>query len=224
MNSSAKTSRNSRSATSTPGFISCALDSIRLPLLFDPGERWSYGVSTDWAGRLVEAASGQKLGEYFAENIFGPIGMKDTAFPLAPRHARTSGQDPCARRSPAACRSISKCRSNRSSRWGGGGLYGTMGDYLKFVRMVLNRGQANGQQILKAETLDLMTQQPPRRTRRAAGAQRQPPVHQRHADAAGQSAEVEPGLDDQQQSPAHRTPCRQPDVGGPGELVLLDRS
>ncbi|HEY1077655.1 MAG TPA: serine hydrolase domain-containing protein [Fontimonas sp.] len=146
-----------QAATNTPGFISCALDSIRLPLLFDPGERWSYGVSTDWAGRIVEAVSGQKLGEYFAQHILGPLGMKDTTFRmradmrerLAKIHARVDGKlVPIDLEVP----------QQPEFEMGGGGLYGTMGDYLKFVRMVLNRGSAQGHQLLKPETVDLMMQ------------------------------------------------------------------
>ncbi len=146
-----------QAATNTPGFISCALDSIRLPLLFDPGERWSYGVSTDWAGRVVEAASGQQLGDYLVQNVLGPLGMSDTAFKITPDmrkrlatiHARVEGD--------ALVPIGLEVPQEPEFQMGGGGLYGTVGDYLKFVRMVLNRGQAPGAQILRPETADLMT-------------------------------------------------------------------
>ena len=51
-----------------------------MPLAFDPGERWEYGIGVDWAGKVVEAVSGQGLGAYVAEHICGPLGMADTQF------------------------------------------------------------------------------------------------------------------------------------------------
>ncbi|MDP9140189.1 MAG: beta-lactamase family protein [Pseudomonadota bacterium] len=146
-----------QAATNAPGFISCALDSIRLPLLFDPGERWSYGVSTDWAGRVVEAASGQQLGDYLAQNVLGPLGMSDTAFRITPDMRRRLASIHARVDERTLAPIDLEVPQEPEFQMGGGGLYGTMGDYLKFVRMVLNRGQANGKQILKAETLDLMT-------------------------------------------------------------------
>ncbi len=146
-----------QAATGAPGFISCTLDSIRLPLLFDPGEQWSYGVSTDWVGQLVEAASGQKLSEYLSANVFGPLGMADTAFKLrddmrvrlATIHARLpdGGLAPMELEVP----------QEPEFEMGGGGLYGTVGDYLKFVRMLLNGGSLDGRQVLKPETVALMS-------------------------------------------------------------------
>src|SRR5216683_1177520 len=78
--------------TGTPGIISCANAALMLPLAFDPGERWDYGINIDWVGKAVERASGQRLGDYFAEHLFGPIGMRDTGFRLTPdRSARLAG-------------------------------------------------------------------------------------------------------------------------------------
>ena len=54
------------------------------PLLCDPGERWEYGISIDWVGKIVEAVSGQRLDRYLAEHICQPLGMHDTAFTLSP--------------------------------------------------------------------------------------------------------------------------------------------
>jgi CubicO group peptidase (beta-lactamase class C family) len=64
-----------------------------MPLLvFDPGDRWDYGINIDWVGKAVERASGQSLGDFFAEHIFAPVGMADTGFALAPdRRARLVG-------------------------------------------------------------------------------------------------------------------------------------
>jgi len=57
-----------------PGIITCRNAALNLPLAFDPGDRWDYGIGIDWAGQAVERSSGQGLGDYFAENLFGPIG------------------------------------------------------------------------------------------------------------------------------------------------------
>jgi CubicO group peptidase (beta-lactamase class C family) len=67
-----------------PGIISCTNAALRTPLLFDPGDRWDYGINIDWAGKMVEKASGERLESYFHEHIFGPLGMTDTSFWLSP--------------------------------------------------------------------------------------------------------------------------------------------
>ena len=58
--------------------------SLTLPLLYDPGEHWEYGINIDWAGKMVEAVSGQKLGAYMKANLFDPLGMSSTAFRITP--------------------------------------------------------------------------------------------------------------------------------------------
>lgn len=68
--------------TGTPSFISCMDAALTTPLIADPGERWEYGISIDWSGKAVEAVSGQKLGAYMKQNLFDPLGMKDTAFKI----------------------------------------------------------------------------------------------------------------------------------------------
>lgn len=70
--------------TGMPSTSTGKIASLRMPLAFDPGERWEYGVNIDWVGLLVEATSGQKLDVYFRENIFAPLGMKDTGFATTP--------------------------------------------------------------------------------------------------------------------------------------------
>jgi methyl acetate hydrolase len=143
-------------ATQTPGIIECRNASLRTPLMFDPGERWEYGIGMDWAGKAVEAVSGQRLGVYLNENVFSPLGLRDTAFKisasmrerLAKLHQR--GDDG---QLTAADVEIPQ---EPEFEMGGGGLYGTVGDYLKFVRMMLNRGTVRGTQVLKPGTVDSM--------------------------------------------------------------------
>jgi CubicO group peptidase (beta-lactamase class C family) len=73
-----------RKATGIPAVGSCQNVALTTPLLADPGERWEYGISMDWAGKMVEAASGQRLDRYMTEKIFTPLGMADTGFAIGP--------------------------------------------------------------------------------------------------------------------------------------------
>jgi methyl acetate hydrolase len=126
------------------------------PLLFEPGEQWMYGTSTDWVGRLVERFSGKGLEEYFQQRIFGPLAMMDTSYNvpvsrrgrLVPVHRRQADGKfaPDSVQPPATVpRPI-----------GGGGLASTAADYTKFLQMVLNGGTLSGARVLRAETVDLM--------------------------------------------------------------------
>lgn len=136
-----------------------SLASLKGPLLFDPGDDWAYGVSTDWVGLAVEAASGSKLGDYFDANIFAPLGMSDTGFwrdqdhpaRLAALHAR----QPDGHLAPLPI-SIGGPRDSQFQS-GGGGLTGTGPDYIRFLRMLLNRGSLEGTRILAPETVAGMT-------------------------------------------------------------------
>ena len=127
------------------------------PLAFEPGTRWQYGTGLDWTGRLVEAVSGLTLEQYFERNLLSPLGMKDTGFTMTTgkfdrvvsRYQRQSDgslkEDP--RTLPPAPTFFN----------GGGGLYSTTGDYVRFMQMILRRGRASGgDQILQAKTVDLM--------------------------------------------------------------------
>src|SRR5260370_14716881 len=139
-----------------PGIISCQNAALSLPLVFDPGEKWDYGMNIDWVGKAVERVSGQLLGDYFAEHLFGPIGMKDTAFRLTPeRRARLASMH--ARGPDGTLASIEfEVPQDPEFQMGGGGLYGTASDYLAFERIFLNEGRANGRLVLKPETVRLM--------------------------------------------------------------------
>ena len=147
-----------QTATGTPGITTCTNAALTTPLMFDPGDRWEYGINIDWVGKIVEAMSGQKLDRYFQEHIFGPLGIKDTSFKISPSqrarlatvHQRGEGgalapiefglpQDP-------------------EFLMGGGGLYGTAGDYLTFARMIMQDGSFKGVQVLRPETVALMSQ------------------------------------------------------------------
>ncbi len=136
-----------------------SLASLNAHLLFDPGARWEYGISTDWAGRAVEAASGQSLGDYMASAIFRPLGMNDTSFwpdpaQQARRAALLSRQDDGSF-APFPVEIGGGDAAEFQS--GGGGLYSTAADYLRFVRMILNGGSLDGATIVTSETVAEMS-------------------------------------------------------------------
>ena len=133
--------------------------SLKSPLLFDPGEGWTYGVNTDWVGLAVEAASGQRLDAYVAQHITGPLGMVDTVFdPGEAQKARAvtnsaRGEDGTIMPFPI---NIGGGTSGEFVS-GGAGLHGTAADYMRFMRMLLNGGSLDGVTILKPETVAEMS-------------------------------------------------------------------
>jgi CubicO group peptidase (beta-lactamase class C family) len=145
-------------ATNTPGITTCANAALTTPLLFDPGDRWEYGINIDWAGKMIEATSGQKLDAYFQQNIFGPIGMKDTSFRLSPlQRARLAAVHQRDERGALAPIEFG-LPDNPEFLMGGGGLYGTAADYLAFAQMIMRGGRSDGAQLLRPETVDQMAQ------------------------------------------------------------------
>jgi len=144
-------------ATGMPARATAKVASIRTPLAFDPGERWEYGVNTDWVGRLVEATSGQPLDAYFRERIFAPLGMKDSGYVTTPeqraRQARVHARQADGTLVPQPLEAL----PTPGEFWSGGGpLYSTAHDYLTFLQMLLHDGSFNGARILKPETVALM--------------------------------------------------------------------
>ena len=122
------------------------LAGFRKPLLFDPGDRWNYGINTDWAGMMVEAVSGQRLGHYLTEHVLTPLGMTSTTY-------RPGGELACRmatlhHRCEDGSLTIGKAMPPGEVDSGGGGLYSTVADYSRFCQMVLNQGTLSGQRIL----------------------------------------------------------------------------
>jgi len=136
-----------------PSVITASKACLMTPLLFDPGERWEYGTNLDWCGQIVEAITGSRLGDVFRTRIFEPLGMQDTTFELtdamrkklAGIHARNADGSltPMDFELPA----------EPEVHMGGHGLYGTIGDYMRFIRMWLNDGMGEHGRVLKAETV-----------------------------------------------------------------------
>ncbi|HWT09630.1 MAG TPA: serine hydrolase domain-containing protein [Roseomonas sp.] len=147
-----------RKALGLPPMTSGKLAALRLPLLFDPGDAWHYGIGLDWAGRMVEAATGQRLGEHFAQTIFAPLGMTDTAFRLRDdmraRMASVHARGPDGALTPTDM----VIEQDPEFESGGGGLYSTARDYLAFARMILNGGRHGRDRLLKPATVAMMAQ------------------------------------------------------------------
>ena len=130
-----------------------------IPLVHEPGERWTYSVSTDVLGYLVEVVSGMPFEEFLQTRLFGPLGMVDTAFSVPPekvdrfaalyRPNKENGLDRVGK-APLAKDKVSFFPS------GGGGLVSTAADYMRFCQMLLNGGELDGVRILGKKTVELM--------------------------------------------------------------------
>jgi len=144
-------------ATTMPSISSGKVASLRLPLAFDPGERWEYGVNIDWVGLIIEAVSGQTLDAYFQQHILGPLGMGDTGFMPTPRqrarlvavHQRQA--DGSLQPQPFETPLVPEFR-------GGSGLYSTASDYMAFLQALLHGGALGGARILRPETVAMLGQ------------------------------------------------------------------
>ena len=144
--------------TGLPAVTTCKNDALKTPIMSDPGTRWEYGTNIDFVGKAVEAVSGKRLDAYLRDHLFAPLGMSDTGFKLGDSqrkrlvgmHAR--GEDGSLTPIPF------EMEQEPEFHMGGGGLSGAAGDYIKFTRMILNKGNGNGNQVLKPETVATMGQ------------------------------------------------------------------
>lgn len=133
----------------------------RVPLRYEPGERWMYSLSTDVCGYLVEAISGMPFDRYLKEHIFDPLGMNDTGFHVDEDKAARFAANYRRNRD----KSLTRIDDPRDSAWltkptffsGGGGLTGTTADYYRFCEMLRRGGELHGARIIGPRTLRLMT-------------------------------------------------------------------
>ena len=127
------------------------------PLMFEPGTRWQYGMGVDWAGRLVEAVSGKNLEEYFQANILGPLEMRDTSYLLPASKFERLVTD-YARQADGSLKQNPRVPPRVPKEFnGGGGLFSTAGDYVRFMQMILGKGRGSNQvRILQPKTVESM--------------------------------------------------------------------
>jgi methyl acetate hydrolase len=146
--------------TGLPAARTGKLAALNVPLGFEPGERWEYGINIDWAGRMVEAVTGQNLEAYMQAHIFAPLGMRDTSFDPQPDWSSRTVQVH-ARQPDGSLQPIDSAPPpvDREFYPGGGGLFSTGPDYMAFLRMLLAGGVGSGGgRVLKPETVALMAQ------------------------------------------------------------------
>ena len=143
--------------TGLPAITTCKNDALKIPIMTDPGTRWEYGINIDFIGKAVEAVSGKRLDAYLRDHLFSPLGMNDTSFKITDaQRQRLVGMHA---RTPDGLVPIPfELEQEPEFHMGGGGLYSTAADYIKFTQMILNKGSGNGNQVLKPETIGLMGQ------------------------------------------------------------------
>lgn len=134
-----------------------------IPLQNQPGSQFHYSVATDVLGALVEAVSGQTLGEYFEQHIFAPLQMTDTSFQVPAEKISRFGTNhifnPQSGQLEVNDRpSASNFVNRQTFESGGGGLLSTAEDYMRFSQMLLNGGELDGERIIGSKTLEYMTQ------------------------------------------------------------------
>ena len=128
----------------------------QLPLAFEPGDRWMYGFSIDVLGAVIEVLTGKSLGEYLKENIFIPLGMKETGFFVpAENHSRIATLYQIHENMKPDDRTYPSAKPEFES--GGGGLFSTVRDYSRFAQMLLHGGTLDGVRILGRKTIDLIS-------------------------------------------------------------------
>ena len=138
-----------------PSVITCSKASLMTPLLFDPDDKWEYGSNIDWCGQVVESIRGKRLGEVMKERIFAPLGMQDMAFSMTPsmrgRLAAIHQREANGSLTPLPDLQLPP---EPEVDMGGHGLYGSIGEYMKFIRMWLNDGAGLNGRVLKRETVE----------------------------------------------------------------------
>jgi len=139
-----------------PSVITSSKASLKTPLLFEPGTQWEYGSNIDWAGLVTEKIGGERLGQLMQEQIFNPLEMNDTAFTLtASMYERRASMHHRQPDGSLIADSDFLLPQEPEVHMGGHGLYSTVSDYLKFIRLWLNRGEVNGHRLLQESTLEL---------------------------------------------------------------------
>ena len=136
-----------------PSVVTCSKAALKTPLLFDPGTKWEYGTSVDWAGQVVEGIRGKRLSAVLKERVFAPLGMNDTAFTrsdaMKDRTATIHARGENGSLTPMEF----ALPDDPEVDCAGHGLYASVGDYMAFIRMWLNDGAGPNGRVLKPETV-----------------------------------------------------------------------
>src|SRR5262249_55202258 len=128
----------------------------KVPLAHQPGEEWTYGLSHDVLGRLIEVVSGQGFDAFLQARILTPLDMRDTSF-LVPEGKRDRVATIYRAGEGAGLTPLPKRYGSKTFFSGGGGLFSTARDYTRFAQMLLNGGELDGVRLLKPETIAQMT-------------------------------------------------------------------
>ena len=143
-------------ATGHPSILSGLKTSLAYPLVFDPGERWDYGIGIDWLGLVVEAVDGRKVERFCREEILDPLNMNDTRFEVED-HMTGRLASVSMRGEDGKFGDFAIAPPSKPEFYGmGHALYSTAPDYLRFLRMHLNRGQLDGKRLLSEKTVDTL--------------------------------------------------------------------
>ncbi len=138
-----------------PSVLIATRAALTTPLLFDPGTRWEYGSNIDWVGQVVEGITGSRLSQVLESEVFAPLGIESMTFALddSRRKRLATMHD----RNPDGSLTVTdfELPSPPEVDMGGHGLYGTVEDYLKFIRLWLNDGQGDKGRVLAAETVTM---------------------------------------------------------------------
>ncbi len=136
-----------------PSVATASKTALMTPLLFDPGDKWEYGSNMDWCGQVIEGIAGKRLGEVFKTRIFEPLGMRDTTFELTDALRQRAASTHARNADGSLAPMDFELPSQPEVHMGGHGLYSTVGDYMRFIRMWLNDGAGEHGRVLKAETV-----------------------------------------------------------------------
>jgi CubicO group peptidase (beta-lactamase class C family) len=142
--------------TGTPFIQECKEASLRVPLVFDPGSRWEYGISMEWVGKAIERVAGVSLETYVRENILEPLGMRDTGFTREPHHRQKQATVYFRELSGRLVRFPWAIPDDAEFFMGGGGMFSTTSDFSKILRLLLGAGTLAGTPILRRETVRKM--------------------------------------------------------------------
>lgn len=144
--------------TQHPSILSGLNVSLKYPLMFDPGERWAYGIGIDWLGQMVEKVDGRRIDQFCKEEIFDPLKMTDTAFEVEDHMAaRLAGVN--IRGEDGKFADFALAPPSKPEFYGmGHALYSTAPDYMRFLRMFLNKGTLEGARILSEASVQTMLQ------------------------------------------------------------------